>query len=92
MQCLINSMIYLVAIMGIIFTTLTLFEMFAQEKKQSTYRIYNKCGEFDGKVEVIVKLKCVEEEEEKKIVKMIKGNEKIDLKDIASCIIIEKSE
>ena len=42
MQCLLDSLIYLLAIMGIIFTTITYLEIFHQKNKYcNSYRIYS---------------------------------------------------
>ena len=91
MQCLIDSLIYLVAIMGIIVTTLSLFSMFYQEKKVESYRIYSRYNDKSKNcVKIIIKLNNLNEEDEKKLIEKLKDDQKIDLKEIASSIIIQK--
>ena len=55
MQCLIDSLVYLVATLGIIFTTMSFYDMFFYGKR--TYRIHSKTSNEDKSVEIIIKLK-----------------------------------
>lgn len=93
MQCLLNSIIYLLAIMGIIFTTITFFEMFIQKKTiNNSYRIFNKNNEDNNKerVEVVIHIENLDEKEEEKLVKKIVEKNEINLKEIATSISIQK--
>ena len=91
MEYLIETLIYLLAILGIIFTSISFYEMFDLNKYiNNTYRIYSKdeCG--NKKVEVVIKMYGVDELEEEKIVKILKEDN--NLKDVSNKIIIEKED
>ncbi len=90
MQCLIDSLVYLVATLGIIFTTMSFYDMFFYGKR--TYRIYSKTSNEDKSVEIIIKLKKVNEKEEEEIVKMIQESECVNLKKMANYIIIQNDD
>lgn len=90
MQCLIDSLVYLVATLGIIFTTMSFYDMFFYGKR--TYRIYSKVANEDKNVEVVIKLRNLNDKEEEDIVKMIRESESVNLKEIANCIIIQNDD
>lgn len=93
MQSLVETLIYLLAVMGIIFTTMTLFEMFTYNKIiNKSYRIFNRKSKEPSRIEVVFRVKNMEEEEEKELEKEIKEKDEIKLKEIANTIIIEKDE
>lgn len=94
MEYLIETLIYLLAILGIIFTSISFYEMFDLKKYiNNTYRIFTKSNiNEDKNVEVIIKIKGLDESEEDKLIKCIKDNETINLKEISNKIIIEKEE
>lgn len=91
MQYLIETLIYLLAILGIIFTCISFYEMFDINKYISnTYRIFSRKSEGDKKVKIIVKIKGFDEKEEEVLKEKISGN--IELKELSNDIIIEKSD
>ena len=90
MQCLIDSLVYLVATLGIIFTTMSFYDMFFYGKR--TYRIYSKVVNEDKNVEVVIKLRNLNDQEEEDIVKMIRESESVNLKEIANCILIQNDD
>lgn len=93
MQYLLECIIYLLAIMGIIFTTMTFFEMFIQKKSiNNSYRIFNKNNENNNKkkIEIIVHIENLNEVEEKELVKKIVGEKTVNLKEIATSILVQK--
>ena len=96
MQYLLDSIIYLLAIMGIIFTTMTFFEMFIQKRTiNSSYRIFNKNNENNinnKKVEIIIHIENLDEKEEEVLIKQIEEEKKINLKEIATSILIQKDK
>lgn len=93
MQCLLDSLIYLLAIMGIIFTTITYLEIFHQKNKYcNSYRIYSNLKNKKERVDVIIKLQNADEEKEQEIVNYIKENKNINLKEIADSISIQKDK
>ena len=93
MQCLLDSLIYLLAIMGIIFTTITYLEIFNQKNKYcNSYRIYSNLKNKKERVDIIIKLQNADEEKEQEIVNYIKENKNINLKEIADSISIQKNK
>lgn len=94
MEYLIEILIYLMAIFGIIFTSISFYEMFDLKKYiNNTYRIFTKNDiDEDKNVEILIKIKGLDEFEEDKLIEYIKNNEKINIKEISNKIIIEKEE
>ena len=93
MSCLAETLIYLLAVLGIIFTSMTFFEMFFYNGiNNKSYRIFTKNKVGKKKIEVIIKLNNVSDKTEENITKLIKNNELINLREISDVITIEKSE
>lgn len=94
MGYLIETLIYLLAIFGIIFTSISFYEMFDLKKYiNNTYRIFSKSStNIDKKIEVIIKIKGLSELEEDKLIECISDNKGVNLKEISDNIIIEKEE
>lgn len=94
MEYLIETLIYLLAILGIIFTSISFYEMFDLKKYiNNTYRIFSKNSIDKSKnVEVIIKLKGFDEIEEKELIDHIYNSESINLKEISDNIIIETED
>lgn len=93
MSCLAETLIYLLAVLGIIFTSMTFFEMFFyNDTNNKSYRIFSKNKIRKEKIEVIIKLDNVSDKTEENITKLIKNNELINLREISDVITIEKSE
>ena len=94
MEYLIETLIYLLAILGIIFTSISFYEMFDLKKYiNNTYRIFSKNSIDKTKnVEVIIKLKGLDEIEEKELIDNINNNKSINLKEVSDNIIIEKED
>ena len=92
MEYLIETLIYLLAILGIIFTSISFYEMFDLKKYiNNTYRIFSKNNfNKDKDVEVVIRIKGLNDLEEKKLINHIKSNKTINLKEISNKIIIEK--
>lgn len=57
---------------------MSFYDMFFYGKR--TYRIYSKTSNEDKSVEIIIKLKKINEKEEEEIVKMIQESECVNLK------------
>lgn len=94
MEYLIETLIYLLAILGIIFTAISFYEMFDLKKYiNNTYRIFSKNNINKNKnIEIVIKLKGFDEIEEKELIDNINNNENINLKEISDNIIIEKED
>lgn len=94
MQCLLNSIIYLLAIMGLIFTSMTFFEMFIQKKTiNNSYRIFSNNNENNNKrIEVILQIEGLDKNEEENLIKSIIEKKDINLKEIATSILIQKNK
>jgi len=91
MQYLLESCIYLLAIMGIIFTTISFLEMFIQKRiNNNSYRIFNKNNENNKSIDIIIHTENLTESEEKELIEKIVQKSKIDLQEIATSIIIQK--
>ena len=91
MQNLLESCIYLLAIMGIIFTTISFLEMFIQKRiNNNSYRIFNKNNENNKSIEIIIHTENLTEIEEKELIEKIVQKRKIDLQEIATSIVIQK--
>ena len=89
MEYIIETLIYLLAILGIIFTSISFYEMFDLNRYiNNTYRIFSKDDDENNKIEIIVKISGLNELEEENLVKKIKGDN--NLKELANKIIIEK--
>ncbi|MDD3304465.1 MAG: hypothetical protein PHP54_06090 [Clostridia bacterium] len=91
MNCLAETLIYLLAILGIIFTSMTFFEMFTGNNTMNkSYRIFSKKKKRKEKVEVVIKLNGIKEEREKELTRLIQEEENVNIKEIADIITIEK--
>lgn len=87
MECLVNSLIYLLAIMGIVFTTMSFWEMFRiKSSDKIEERVY---GKGNKKVQIIVVLE-EENEESDALLSKIRSGDAINLKENANTIIIQK--
>lgn len=89
MQSLIETLIYLLAIMGIIFTSMSFIEI-CNYKNYSCYNVFNKGRDKNKKVEIIINLKNMDEEEENKVVDRILKGEYKDIKEFVDCVRVEK--
>lgn len=93
MQYFLDSMIYLLAILGIILTTITFLEMLIQKRTiQNSYRIFQKNNENNKNIEVVIHIENLSEEEEKNLVKKINENQEIKIREIANSIVIQKEK
>lgn len=93
MQYFLDSMIYLLAILGIILTTITFLEMLIQKRTiQNSYRIFHKNNENNKNIEVVIHIENLSEEEEKNLVKKINENQEIKIREIANSIVIQKEK
>ena len=93
MESLVEICIYLLAVFGIIVTSISFYEMFDLKKYiNNSYRIFsNNKSKDDKKIDVIIKLNGLDEEEIKDLVQDVKdGN--VNLKEISNNIIIEKQD
>lgn len=72
MQILIQSVIYLLAVFGIIFTTMSFFEMYIYNSELDETDEYNKYKNKSKYVEIIVNMKGLTKDEETKIIEAIK--------------------
>lgn len=91
MQYLLESCIYLLAIMGIIFTTISFLEMVIQKRiNNNSYRIFKRNNENNKSIDIIIHTENLTEKEEKELIEKIVQKQKIDLQEIATSIIIQK--
>lgn len=90
---LLEICIYLLAVFGIIITSISFYEMFDLKKYiNNSYRIFsNNKFKDNKKIDVIIKIKGLNEEEIKDLVEDIKDGSTI-LKEISNNIIIEKQD
>ncbi len=72
MQILIQSVIYLLAVFGIIFTTMSFFEMYIYNSELDETDEYNEYKNKSKYVEIIVNMKGLTKDEETKIIEAIK--------------------
>lgn len=89
MQSLIETLIYLLAIMGIIFTSMSFIEIF-NYRNYSSYRLFSKGREKNKKIEIIINMENIDEEEENEIIDILLKGDYTDLEDVVDCVIIEK--
>lgn len=92
MQILLDSIIYLLAVMGIIFTTISFFEVFVQKRIiNNSYRIFINNNENNKNIEVIICIKNLDEEEENELIEKIVKSKNINIEEIANSVIIQKN-
>ncbi len=92
MQILLDSIIYLLAVMGIIFTTISFFEVFVQKRIiNNSYRIFINNNENNKNIEVIICIKNLDEEEENELIEKIIKSKNINIEEIANSVIIQKN-
>ena len=89
MNGIIETLIYLLAIMGIIFTSMSFFEVFSNRYTQN-YKIFSKNNMKNKKVEVIINLKNIDEEEEEEIVDVLINGEYNNLEDVVDAVRVQK--
>ena len=89
MNGIIETLIYLLAIMGIIFTSMSFFEVFSNRYAE-TYKIFSKNPMKNKKVEVIINLKNIDETEEEEIVNRLVNGEYNNLEDIVDAVKVQK--
>ncbi len=90
MEIFIETMIYLLAIVGLLLTTISFCEMFNMEKYENNiYRIYTSKKNKDGKVEVTIQLDNISEDIENKILEKIKSEDSLDILEYVDNIYIE---
>lgn len=89
MECIIETLIYLLAILGIIFTSISFYEMFDLNRYiNNTYRIFFKESNNKKNINVTFEIKGFNDNEEEDIIKEISNN--IELKKLVNKIIIKK--
>lgn len=90
MHSLLETLIYLLAIMGIIFTTMSLFEIFNYKNIcQNSYRFLKKNSMKDKRVEIVINVENLTQEEEEEILDILLTGDYTDINDIADSIKIE---
>lgn len=91
MEIFIETMIYLLAVIGLILTCISFCEMFSKEKYiNNTYRIYKAQKNHKGKVSVYIKLSdMVDEELEDEMLQRIKEENNLNIIEVADEIYIE---
>ena len=86
---LIETLIYLLAIMGIILTSISFFEIF-NYKNYPSYRLFNKNSMKNKRVEIVINIENMKEEEEEELIDTLLNGEYTNLEDIVDCVRIEK--
>ena len=87
MQNLIEVIIYLFAVMGLIFTSLTFFEVYnCKDGKESEFILCNKKSIKDKSVQIVIEIRNLTKFEENAILEKIEKGEYENIKDIADGI------
>lgn len=90
MASLIETLIYLLAIMGIIFTSITFIEIF-NYSNYSSYNLFCKKTKDDEKrVEIIVNMKNLTEEEEYELLDILLTGDYTDLEKVVDTVRVDK--
>lgn len=89
MVTLIETFIYLLAIMGLIFTSISFIEM-CNYKNYNCYKIFNKNREKDKRIEVVINMENIDEEEENDILDKLLNGEYNNLEEVVDCVRVEK--
>ncbi len=90
MASLIETLIYLLAIMGIIFTSITFIEIF-NYSNYSSYNLFCKKTKDDEKrVEIIVNMKNLTEEEEDELLDILLTGDYTDLEKVVDTVRVDK--
>lgn len=89
MQSLIETLIYLLGIFGIIFTSISFIEIF-NYRNYNSYKIFNKNYMKNKRVEIVVNISGMDEEDEEDLINMLLKGEYDDLENIVDCIRVEK--
>lgn len=88
MQMFVETIIYLVAIMGIIFSTMSIFEICLYKKPcKNTYKLY-KLKNDKKRISMMLKFENIEKEEKEEILNKIKNGEYDNIEDIIDDIHI----
>lgn len=92
MASLIETLIYLLAIMGIIFTSITFIEIF-NYSNYSSYSLFSKKTKDDEKrVEILVNMKNLTEEEEDELLDILLTGDYTDLEKVVDTVRVEKQD
>lgn len=90
MSSLIETLIYLLAIMGIIFTSITFIEIFNYSNYFS-YNLFCKRTKDDEKrVEILVNMKNLTEEEEDELLDILLTGDYTDLEKVVDVVRVDK--
>lgn len=90
MSSLIETLIYLLAIMGIIFTSITFIEIF-NYSNYSSYNLFCKKNKDDEKrVEILVNMKNLTEEEEDELLDILLTGDYTDLEKVVDAVRVDK--
>ncbi len=90
MASLIETLIYLLAIMGIIFTSITFIEIF-NYSNYSSYNLFCKKTKDDEKrVEILVNMKNLTEEEEDELLDILLTGDYTDLEKVVDTVRVDK--
>ena len=90
MASLIETLIYLLAIMGIIFTSITFIEIF-NYSNYSSYNLFCKKTKDDEKrMEIIVNMKNLTEEEEDELLDILLTGDYTDLEKVVDTVRVDK--
>lgn len=90
MASLIETLIYLLAIMGIIFTSITFIEIF-NYSNYSSYNLFCKRTKDDEKrVEILVNMKNLTEEEEDELLDILLTGDYTDLEKVVDTVRVDK--
>lgn len=90
MASLIETLIYLLAIIGIIFTSITFIEIF-NYSNYSSYNLFCKKTKDDEKrVEILVNMKNLTEEEEDELLDILLTGDYTDLEKVVDTVRVDK--
>ncbi len=88
MANIIETLIYLLAIMGIILTSVSFFEVF-NLRNYSSYKIYEKKSMNKKRVEIVINIENMNQEEEDEVIDTLLNGEYTNLKDVVDCVRVE---
>lgn len=89
MESLVETIIYLIAILGIIFTSMSVFTMFT-DRNIITYKVFKKRKAKQKSIEVILKFNEIDDEEQKNVIDMIKNGNYNNIQEVIDVLKIEQ--
>ena len=89
MATLIETLIYLLSILGLIFTSISFIEIY-NYRNSTDYNLFNKKNKKISRIQVTISMENVCEKEENKIIDTLLRGEYTNLQEVVDCVTIEK--